>query len=348
MDDMERRSVRRLRQQPHQTEDIDPGPSVTAAPSSAVVTLPEEVGEEPVATERDRWLAQRRRGLGGSDVAAVLGLNPWKSPLDVYLEKRGHVSDDFSSQAARWGNVLEPVIAEEYEDRERVSVYAPEPKLIVDEARPWLRGTPDRLVRGEDRGLEIKLVGPRQLDKWGEAETDQVPEMYLIQSAWYMALTRCQLWDVAALLGGTDLRIYRLERNPGLERVLLERAEQFWREHVEAGVAPSAQRGDERALAALFADPTSEVREAADDEVSELAELAEHHAELSETLRQLKEERDELELRFREVIQRSRGVSGRLPDGRRWRALWYPVRGSSYTVTRRPGRNFKLTISESR
>uniref|UniRef100_UPI00193103D1 YqaJ viral recombinase family protein n=1 Tax=Caenibacillus caldisaponilyticus TaxID=1674942 RepID=UPI00193103D1 len=65
----------------------------------------------------DEWLRERRKGIGGSDAAAILGLNKWKSPIQVYMEKIGEIESDVSSEAAYWGHVLEDVVAREFSKR---------------------------------------------------------------------------------------------------------------------------------------------------------------------------------------------------------------------------------------
>lgn len=107
---------------------------------------------------------------------------------------------------------------------------------------PWMLATPDRLVHPADftppiRGLEIKTAGVRQSDHWGTGP-DDVPEKYLAQCAWSMAVTGLPEWDLAVLIGGNDDRFYRLHRDLELEAGLIEVGRRFWFENVLAEVAP--------------------------------------------------------------------------------------------------------------
>src|SRR5690606_20076292 len=66
---------------------------------------------------RDEWLQARRRGIGGSDAAVIAGLDPFKSPVRLWMEKRGEIEEEPAGEAAEWGLLLEPVIAREFERR---------------------------------------------------------------------------------------------------------------------------------------------------------------------------------------------------------------------------------------
>ena len=89
---------------------------------------------------REEWLNERRTGIGGSDAAAVMGLNPWKSPLDVYLDKTGQLMESPDNPALYWGRVLEEVVAREYSLRTRKSPkkkpHPPPSKTPLDACQP--------------------------------------------------------------------------------------------------------------------------------------------------------------------------------------------------------------------
>lgn len=197
----------------------------------------------------DEQLAMRRRGIGGSDVAALLGLDPYRTAWDVWAEKTGRAEPSPENRFTRWGNRLEAVIADEY--RERLGVALWKGATVVHAARPWQLGTPDRLVNASSQasaewGLEIKARGLRQAWRWG-AERDGaagVPDEVQAQAHWYMSLTDLPRWDVAVLLDGNDFRAYTLERDTDVEAALLDVAERFWRDHVQANVPPDFDGGD--------------------------------------------------------------------------------------------------------
>ncbi|HPA53218.1 MAG TPA: YqaJ viral recombinase family protein [Thermoanaerobaculia bacterium] len=186
---------------------------------------------------REEWLEERKTGLGGSDAAAVLGLNPWASPLSVYLEKLGLAEPKEESRPMRLGKRMEPVILEEYlrETGGRASLNA---RVYRHPEFPEILGTPDAFREDEPVGVELKWIGDRSASQWGESGTDDIPDYYYTQVAVYMAVTNREAWDLAAIIGGRDLRIYRIERNLALEEELLGRLRAFWRDHVLAQVPP--------------------------------------------------------------------------------------------------------------
>ncbi|NMG64341.1 hypothetical protein GPA19_05200 [Azoarcus indigens] len=215
-------------------------------------------------TKREQFLAERQTGLGASDIAAVLGYSSWRTPVEVYLEKTGQRAADESSMRLRFGQHNEEFVAREYTEATGLAVQRYNPMLRHPKYACVL-GHVDRLVipagakvaahRGEirtDRGLECKTVDDMayRLGEWGEPGTDEVPTIYLIQCATYMALTGCGQWDLAALIGAgaKPLAIYPLRRDLDLEEEVLRRAAEWWQRHVAARVAPEPINEDDVAL----------------------------------------------------------------------------------------------------
>jgi putative phage-type endonuclease len=184
---------------------------------------------------RDEWLAARRAGIGGSDAAAVLGLSPWSSPLDVYLAKIGEAVDPADTPAMAWGRRLERVILDAYVEQAGVSVDAPVGvyRLLRSSTRPWQIYSPDAMA--DDRLVEIKTA--RTSEGWGEPGTGDVPDVYAIQVQHGMAVTGLPRCDVAVLIGGSDFRVYTVERDDALIADLIAAEASFWR-RVEARDPP--------------------------------------------------------------------------------------------------------------
>lgn len=195
---------------------------------------------------------ERMTGLGGSDIGAILGMNPYRTPYQVWMEKTGRADAVESSLAARWGIYAEEFVAREYSDRTGAKVQRYN-AMLRHPAAPLI-GHVDRLVipdgakvaawRKEirtDLGLECKTVSAFAVGRdseWGQAGTDEVPRRYLLQVATYQALTGCQHWDLAALIGNTDFRVYHFTRDADLEGYLLEEASRWWRDYVIADTPP--------------------------------------------------------------------------------------------------------------
>jgi len=211
-----------------------------------------------IMATREEFLRERLEGLGGSDIGAIFGLSPFKSPLDVWLEKTGQVEQSESSLQMRFGTMAEQFVADEYSGFTGLKVQKYNPMLRHPDAP--LIGHVDRLVvpPGEkvashqgkirtDRLLECKTASAFASNSpdWGEAGTDLVPPAYLMQCAAYMALTGCNHADIAVLFGNSDFRVYRLQRDLSLEADIIAEASAWWRRHVIEGVAPDPRTADE-------------------------------------------------------------------------------------------------------
>lgn len=175
------------------------------------------------------------RKVGGSDVATILGLNPFKTSLELYHEKRRTLDpvDLSDNPAVEAGNVLEDAIAD-LAARAMSRKWGRTVKLrrsnrtIIPPAYPWLTIHIDRDVVGEDRGVECKNVGARAAYQWGESGTDDIPAYYLPQVHTYMLVMDYPVWTVAAYFGGADIRLYEVARDPLWDQVIIERTKEFW------------------------------------------------------------------------------------------------------------------------
>ncbi len=197
--------------------------------------------------------AQRLTGLGGSDIGAILGLNPWRTPYQVYMEKIGEAAPFEGNLQTRFGTYAEEFVAQEYchQTGQRVQRF----NAMLRHPTAPLIGHVDRLVVPEgakrasyrqeirtDLGLEAKTASAfatGRSSEWGESGTDQVPPAYLVQTAVYMALTGCQHWDIAVLFGNQEFRIYHLHRDMELEAMIHDEASRFWTDHVLARNPPT-------------------------------------------------------------------------------------------------------------
>lgn len=202
--------------------------------------------------ELNDFRARRRVGLGGSDLGAILGLNPWKTPFQVWQEKTGRVDSNLNSLQMRFGTYAEEFVAQEYTRVTGRSVQRFN-AMLRHETAPLL-GHLDRLVipPGEkiashkgvirtDRLMDCKTASAfaaGRSDEWGPSGSDQMPESYLCQCAAYLALTGCQYADLAVLFGNQEFRVYTITRDLELEAMLLRESTAWWERHVVADVPP--------------------------------------------------------------------------------------------------------------
>jgi len=181
-------------------------------------------------TEEDKRL--RQTGVGGSDLATILGLNPYQTAWELYYEKIGVMPDDGEdSLAQRMGHRLEDPIAREYAQEFQVRLRRRN-QTVRHPKYDWLLANIDRERVKEKRGVEIKNVGWPMVDRWGPSGTDQVAEHYLPQPLHYMLVLDYPRWDVAAYLAGTEIRYYHLERDPEWDEIIIQTTHDFWHHHV--------------------------------------------------------------------------------------------------------------------
>ena len=174
-------------------------------------------------------LEQRTRGIGGSDVAALMGTSPWSTPRDVWLEKRG-LTERAESEAMYWGTALEyPILARYASDHSDVSVVQNSATLFHRQYT-WALATPDAIAQiiGDMWGVEVKTANAFAGKQWD----DGVPAYYVAQCQWYMFVLDVARWDVAVLIGGSDYREFTIERDDEAIRHLFNAAEKFYREHM--------------------------------------------------------------------------------------------------------------------
>lgn len=182
---------------------------------------------------------KRKKGIGGSDAAAILGVNPYCTAMQIWLEKTGRFDpEDISNKPpVYWGNVLEPIVADEYAKINNVKLQKVNQTLIHPKY-PWLFGHLDRRIVGLKKILECKTAGIFSAKAWGEPGSDQVPEHYIIQVQHYLSVLDYECADLAVLIGGNDFRIYSIPRDDELINAMTERLNEFWHKNILADMPP--------------------------------------------------------------------------------------------------------------
>ncbi len=203
----------------------------------------------------------RTKYIGGSDIGAILGLSPFKSPLSVWMEKTGKEVKPVDSLPLRFGSFVEEFIAREYAKATGFALRHDESNYIHPD-HSHMSAHIDRFVHtdGLDQAatkiLECKTANPFSRAQWGEVGSDQVPMQYLAQCVWYMAITGIHQTDLAVLFGNTDFRIYHIERDMELENLVLDKAIHFWQEHVLKDIPPPVQTPEDCQLLFQRGDPS--------------------------------------------------------------------------------------------
>ena len=175
----------------------------------------------------DAWHAARATGIGGSEIAAVLGLSPFESRFSLWHRKSGLIAPVEETAEMYWGRKHEPAICDEFEKRNPgwTALVAP---TFHGTGRPWQIVNPDRIAVGPDGEIHlVEAKTSRDPEGWGEEGTDQVPVYYRAQCRWYLdglGLQRCRL---PVLISGSDYREYLIEADPAEAELMRERAEAF-------------------------------------------------------------------------------------------------------------------------
>lgn len=187
-------------------------------------------------------LELRRSGLGGSDIGAVAGLNPYKNALDVWRAKVEGFEQPDNPNMKR-GRLLERAVLDWYEGEKEFILGYPgtvrHPRVDIALATPdaVCEYTSDKLSI-EPVVVEAKTASWRVAHHWGEPGTDQIPESYHAQVTWTMGVVGAKGCDVPVLLA-EEFQLYHVDFDPELFGQLLELGKKFWRDHVVTGVPPA-------------------------------------------------------------------------------------------------------------
>lgn len=240
----------------------------------------------------NEWLLDRRRGIGGSDVATILGLNKWKSAYQLWLEKTGQVDlEHTESEPAYWGNVLEEIVAKEFQERTGKKVRRRN-QVFEHPLHPFLRANIDRDVVGENAILECKTANAFLGKEW---EGDEVPLSYLCQVQHYMNVLNKEYCYIAVLIGGQKFIWKRIDRDQELIDMITEKLVDFWETNVIEGVEPLIDGSE--ATQEFLKNRYSELDEvettlppAFDEIIDQKRELKKAKKDIEESIRQLDNE----------------------------------------------------------
>lgn len=267
------------------------------------------------------WTAERRNYIGASDVPAIMGLSPYGSAYDVWLQKRGLSTVD-ENAAMRWGHYHEGSIAAEYQ-RQFPDVTLETVGTLPHPKYSWLRATVDRLVTHPDgtvHPLEIKSTSEYLGKRWGQPGTDEVPDYVVVQTNVQFMVLEMSFGHAAVLVGHSDCRLpYLIERDRELEQMILDVTHDFHQRCVVGGEEPEITGPNTEAhLRRKYQTHTDVVRELDGDEAAIHAELM----ELFRTRKALEEQEEELKAKVMKLISGDYGV--RSAAGK---SLWYETKG---------------------
>jgi len=244
------------------------------------------VAKNVQSMSRAEWLDIRRKGIGGSDAAAICGVNPWRGPLSVYLSKIGEAPDADANEAMEWGTELEDTIAKVFSRRTQQKVKRCN-MILQRNDYDFMLANVDRFTLDDEEGewgvLEVKNVGEYRREDWADGA---VPEYYEIQGQHYMAVTGANYVWFAPLIGGNKMQPVKVMRNERAITSLIKIERDFWH-LVETRTPPPIDDSVEatKVLKALY--PRSEKTSVVLD------------SKLVENLRRLRDQKSDLERELR-------------------------------------------------
>ena len=199
--------------------------------------------------ESEEWLAARQAGVGGSDVAAILGISPWVSPFALWHAKAGNIpAEVLTDEPVYWGKALEKVVLARWrEEHPEHGAANWQGYTWADRAQPWRHANPDFIATSPTRSQHeiVEIKTSAYADEWGPSGSDIVPPWYLTQLLWYLDILDARWGWLAVLIGGNDYRSYRIDAHNHADDIAFIRAqaERFW-QSVQDGETPPIDGAD--------------------------------------------------------------------------------------------------------
>lgn len=279
------------------------------------------------------WLVARQKSIGGSDAPAIIGMNPWSSPYTVWADKLGKLPPKEDNEAMRLGRDLEDYVAKRFTEKTGKKVRR-ENFLITNPQYPFAHANVDRMVVGEDAGLECKTTSVMNLKKFKNGE---YPANYYVQCVHYMMVTGCAKWYLGVLVLGEGFHDFEIERDEGEIKALAESEEAFWK-YVETETPPPADGtvSTSETLSTIYP-------ESNEDSVSLIAyeRDLEQYVALTAQIKELEKLKDEAANRVKAFL----GEAGR-GDTDRYKVTWTSSSRSTFDAKRFAAAHPDLDLSE--
>lgn len=240
--------------------------------------------------EKEEWLRYRKRGIGGSDAGAVCGFNPYRTAIQVYYDKTSDEAEEFDNEAMRQGRDFEEYVAKRFTEVTGKKVRRAN-AMFYHEEYPFMLADVDRMVVGENAGLECKTASPYVADHW---ENGQIPLSYQMQCYHYMAVCNADAWYIAVLIYGRTFMFYRIERDEEIIANLIQIERDFWENHVQKGILPEPDGSElaDKVIAEYFKDTKAETIPLSgfDEKLQRRAELMVLSEKLDKEKKQIEQE----------------------------------------------------------
>ena len=242
---------------------------------------------------QEKWHELRGIGIGGSDIGAILGVNKYKSAIDIYIDKTEGKKQD-GNRFTHFGHKLEKVVFEEFQERHsNMKCYTVPYTIQRGVCVANVDGMVYDPVKDKYGVLELKTTSAYNKDEW---TGDTVPQSYYAQVQHYLYVTGLSFAYIACLVGGNDYKEFYIERSLEDIDYIQKKATDFWKNHVMKKVPPMLDGSDSYSKYLL------EKADKENEEVIELNELNAKAEEIKALDEQIKNLEQQLELKKQEII----------------------------------------------
>lgn len=245
-----------------------------------------------VDMDHETWLQYRKKGIGGSDAGAICGLNPYATAISVFIDKtQPQAGAKEDNEAMRQGRDLEEYVARRFSEETGKKVRRAN-SIFYQEEHPFMLANVDRLIVGENAGLECKTASAYSADKWKDGH---VPESYEIQCHHYMAVTGADAWYIACVVLGREFIWHKIERDEETIQMLTQIETEFWNDNVLADKMPEpdGSKAAEELLSKYYgsSEPEKSISLVGfDEKLKRRAEISELQDKLEKEKKQIEQE----------------------------------------------------------
>lgn len=286
-----------------------------------------------IVTDREAWLAERRKRLNASEIAAILGLSPHATAGEVWLDKMGRLDPLPGNDAIALGHAIEGPLLDIAERQlgplKRQARFVDEDSILAATLDGWLMDLGEA-VEAKTYGLLNPMA---DTDEWGDDHSDQVPAQYWIQCQVQMRCSGAELAHLYALVAGRGMLRYRIAGDRKVQEQIIEFCAQWWRNHVIAKQAPESLRLPLDVLRRVRREPGSTV-----ELPNEAIDMLDRYEAAKDATREAREQQESLRAEL--LVMLGDCEAGRLPDGRQ--VTFSTVKRRGYTVDATEYRQFRI------
>ncbi len=254
---------------------------------------------------------ERSNCIGGSDIAAIIGVSKYKTPLQLWAEKKGLLKTKLT-EAMELGTELEEFVAQKFTKTTGIKVRR-EAKMLKHPKYPYLVGHIDRRVKGKNEILECKTTSAWKAKEW---ENGDIPEDYILQVNWYLGLKGWNKGYIACLIGGQKFVWQTINFDKELYEFCVKKAIEFYEEYLQKDMPPIAVADDNPILPEIYPDKNEEAQ-LPEELKEELDNLLERREELTVEIKKYEKEKGDVDARIKQIIGTSSAV---YTD--RWKVYW--------------------------